>query len=134
MSPRGDNGRVNPHTVKKVPVVRMLWACGTNMSLPGARLVPCLPDASRKDQKQVGVGPGVIGDFDLVAKGYTVSLALGVDMVWSMRLETGREKGEQRGKEGLRKLDCFDTLCIVIAWAGCPNGSLHSWLCRNRTS
>jgi len=81
MSSRGDNGRVNPHT--------------------RARLVPCLPDASRKDRKQVGVGPGVIGDFNLVAKGYNVSLILGVDMVWSMRFETGREKGEQRtGKEG----------------------------------
>jgi len=40
-------------------------------------------------------------DFNLVAKGYTVSLALRIDMVWSMRFETGREKGEQRtGKEG----------------------------------
>jgi hypothetical protein len=42
-----------------------------NMGLPRARLVPNLLDASRKDQKQVGVSPGIIGDFNL-AKGYAI--------------------------------------------------------------
>jgi hypothetical protein len=128
MGSRGDNGRVNPHTVKKGPVVRILWACGTIMGLPRAGLVPAsLMLVSRKDRKQVGVGPGVIGDFNLVAKGYTVSLELGVDMVWSMRFETGRGKGEQRtGKEGFGNLTALihfvsssHGLVAALCTAGC---------------
>jgi hypothetical protein len=39
------------------------------MGLPRAILVPCLPNASRKDRKQVGVGLSANGDFNLVPKG-----------------------------------------------------------------
>jgi hypothetical protein len=76
---------------------------------------------------RVGVGPGVIGDFNLVAKGYTVSLVIGVDMVWSMRFETGRGKGEQRtGKEGFGNLTALihfvlssHGLVAALCTAGC---------------
>jgi hypothetical protein len=81
----------------------------------------------RKDRKQVDVGSGIIGDFNLVAKGYTVLLVLGVDMMWSMRFETGRGKGEQRtGEEGFGNLTALTHfvlsshgLVAALGTAGC---------------